>query len=124
MGDKVIIPQIPDMTISDYTVGATLTYEVPAMTTLELLIDKAKAFLGFAISDARPSRSTTRWTCSLTMSEQMRTRIDSTLHLQHLLPGARLNRGANAGVKTGAYTTWARTRRRWRSPAPTCCRRC
>lgn len=104
MGDKVIIPQIPDMTISDYTVGSTLTYEVPAMTTLELLIDKAKRF-GFAVSDVLSTQSKYDQMDMFTndASEQMRTRIDSTCIYNTFYQGSASNRGVNAGVKTGAY---------------------
>lgn len=104
MGDKVIIPQIPDLTISDYTVGGTLTYEVPAMTTLELIIDKAKRF-GFAVSDviAHQSKYDQMEMFTNDASEQMRTRIDSTCIYNTFYQGSASNRGATAGVKTGAY---------------------
>jgi hypothetical protein len=104
MGDKVIIPQIPDMTISDYVVGGTLTYEVPAMTTLELVIDKAKRF-GFAISDvlAHQAKLNEMDMFSNDASEQMRTRIDSTCIYNTFYQGSAANRGATAGVKTGGY---------------------
>lgn len=104
MGDKVIIPQIPDLTISDYVVGGTLTYEVPAMTTLELIIDKAKRF-GFAVSDviAHQSKYDQMEMFTNDASEQMRTRIDSTCIYNTFYQGAAANRGATAGVKTAAY---------------------
>lgn len=104
LGDKVIIPQIPDMTISDYVVGGTLTYEVPAMTTLELIIDKAKRF-GFAVSDvlAHQSKHNEMDMFTNDASEQMRTRIDSTCIYNTFYQGSSSNRGATAGVKTGAY---------------------
>lgn len=104
MGDKVIIPQIPDLTISDYVVGGTLTYEVPAMTTLELIIDKAKRF-GFAVSDviAHQSKYDQMEMFTNDASEQMRTRIDSTCIYNTFYQGSASNRGATAGVKTGAY---------------------
>ena len=104
MGDKVIIPQIPDLTISDYVVGNTLTYEVPAMTTLELLIDKAKRF-GFAVSDviAHQSKYDQMEMFTNDASEQMRMRIDSTCIYNTFYQGAAANRGATAGVKTSAY---------------------
>ena len=44
MGDKVIINSIPTITISDYTIGMPLNYEVPTPNTIELQIDKGKYF--------------------------------------------------------------------------------
>src|SRR3990172_1167541 len=44
MGDKVIIRQVPDITIRDYTKGQTLTIQRPEAANKELLIDKAKYF--------------------------------------------------------------------------------
>lgn len=104
LGDKVVIPQIPDMTISDYVAGGTLTYEVPAMTTLELQIDKAKRF-GFAVNDvlAHQSKYDQMEMFSNDASEQMRTRIDSTCIYNTFYQGSASNRGTAAGVKTGGY---------------------
>jgi len=44
LGDKVIINNIPSMTVRDYEIGQSLTYEVPNPSTVELIIDKAKYF--------------------------------------------------------------------------------
>jgi hypothetical protein len=50
LGDKVVINNIPSITINTYQIGATLTYEVPTPNTLELQIDKAFYF-GVNVSD-------------------------------------------------------------------------
>lgn len=50
LGDTVIINNIPDVTINDYTIGSTLTYQVPAPNKIQLDISKAKYF-GVNISD-------------------------------------------------------------------------
>lgn len=42
MGDKVVINKIPDITISNYRMGDTLSHERPAASTVELLIDQGK----------------------------------------------------------------------------------
>ena len=42
MGDSVIIRKAPVLSIGNYTVGGTLTYEVPTSTSVELNIDTAK----------------------------------------------------------------------------------
>ena len=50
LGDKVVINNIPSVTINDYSVGQTLNYEVPAPSKVELDISKAKYF-GVNVSD-------------------------------------------------------------------------
>lgn len=50
IGDKVVINNIPSVTINDYTVGQTLSYEVPAPSKVELQINYAKYF-GVNVSD-------------------------------------------------------------------------
>ena len=50
LGDTVIINNIPDVTINDYTIGSSLTYQVPAPNKIQLDISKAKYF-GVNISD-------------------------------------------------------------------------
>lgn len=49
-GDKVIIRRTPTISTGDYTIGATITYEVPVEDSTELLIDKAK-YQAFKIDD-------------------------------------------------------------------------
>jgi hypothetical protein len=44
MGDKVLIMNSPTVTIGDYSIGQTLTYERPDIQKVELVIDKAKSF--------------------------------------------------------------------------------
>lgn len=41
-GDKVKIRTIPDLTIRDYEIGDSLTYERPRQANVDLLIDKGK----------------------------------------------------------------------------------
>lgn len=43
-GDKVIIRRVPTLTINDYLIGGTLTYEVPEVANRELNIDQAKSW--------------------------------------------------------------------------------
>lgn len=50
LGDKVVINNIPSITINAYAVGTTLTYEVPTPDVIELPIDKAYYF-GVNVSD-------------------------------------------------------------------------
>jgi hypothetical protein len=83
MGDKVIINNIPTITISNYTIGSELTYPTPTPNTMELVIDKGKVFT-FTLSDvlnyqAQPNLMET---FSNDASEQMRVAIDADILLQ------------------------------------------
>jgi len=49
-GDKVMIRTTPTITINDYLVGQTLTYEVPEQANIELAIDEAKSW-SFRLDD-------------------------------------------------------------------------
>lgn len=99
LGDKVVINNVPSITISNYSVGATLSYQVPTPNTVELALDKAKYF-GFQVSDvlefqAKPDLMNT---FSDDASEQMRIAIDSTCIYNTFLQGTADNRGATAGL--------------------------
>lgn len=103
MGDKVIINNIPSLIISDYVVGGNLNYQTPTPNTIEMVVDRAKYF-GFNISDvleyqAKPNLMDM---FSNDAAQQMRTVIDSTCIYRTFNQGAAANRGATAGVKSGA----------------------
>jgi hypothetical protein len=99
LGDKVVINNIPNITISNYSAGSTLTYQVPTPNTVELALDKAKYF-GFQVNDvlefqAKPDLMNT---FSDDASEQMRIAIDSTCIYGSFMQGDADNRGTAAGV--------------------------
>lgn len=103
IGDKVIINNIPSLVINDYVVGGNLQYQTPTPDTIELVIDRAKYF-GFTVADvleyqAKPDLMDM---FSNDASEQMRTVIDSTCIYRTFNQGSAANRGATAGVKSGA----------------------
>lgn len=104
MGDKLIINQAPTITVSDYTVGSGLTYEVPTPSTIEMVIDKGKSF-AFQINDvleyqAKPALLDM---FSADAAEQMRTAIDSQVLYNTFSQGAAANKGATAGAKSASY---------------------
>jgi hypothetical protein len=103
IGDKVIINNIPSLVINDYVVGGNLQYQTPTPDTIELVIDRAKYF-GFTVSDVLEyqSKPDLMDMFSNDASEQMRTVIDSTCIYRTFNQGAAANRGATAGVKSGA----------------------
>lgn len=104
MGDKIIINNPPSITVSDYTVGGTLSYQVPTPSTIEMVIDKGKAF-AFQISDvleyqAKPNLLEM---FSADAAEQMRVAIDSNVLYNTFSQGSASNKGATAGAKSSSY---------------------
>lgn len=103
MGDKVIINNIPTLSISDYVVGGNLNYQTPTPNTIELTVDRAKYF-GFNVNDVLDyqSKPDLMDVFSNDAAEQMRIVIDSTCIYRTFNQGAAANRGATAGVKSGS----------------------
>jgi hypothetical protein len=104
IGDKVIINNIPTLTISDYVVGGNLTYQTPTPNVVEMALDRAKYF-GFNVNDvleyqAKPNLMDM---FSNDAAEQMRIVIDSTCIYRSFNEGSSANRGSTAGVKSLAY---------------------
>ena len=50
MGDKIVINTAPTISVSNYTVGGGVNYQVPTPDVQELIIDKGKYF-AFQIND-------------------------------------------------------------------------
>lgn len=104
MGDKVTIRTTPDITIFDYQKGAELSKQLPEPSTLDLTVDKAKAF-NFIVDDIDKFQADydfiNDW--STDASEQMRVTIDAD-GLQGVVGTSHAsNRGATAGVNTSSY---------------------
>lgn len=104
MGDKVIINNIPSITIRDYVVGQTLTYEVPAPNTVELTIDKAKYF-GVNVSDVLEYQSQPKLMDTFTSDAamQMAITIDRDVLNNTAELAAAANKGATAGAISASY---------------------
>jgi len=105
MGDKVVINNIPSITINTYTVGDSLTYEVPAPNIVELVIDQAKYF-GVKVSDVLEYQAQPDLMDMFTSdaAKQMAISIDRDTLLGVFDQGAAANKGATAGVISGAYS--------------------
>lgn len=104
MGDKVVINNIPSISINDYVAGGNLNYQTPTPNTIEMIVDRAKYF-AFNVNDvmefqAKPDLMDM---FSNDASEQMRVVIDSTCIYRNFLQGAAANRGATAGVRSGSF---------------------
>lgn len=104
MGDKVIINQIPDLSISAYRPGAGLSYQVPTPSTIELVIDQGRYF-AFHINDllAMQSQPKLMDMFSNDASMQMKIQVDSNVIYRTFTGAATANKGATAGAKSGAY---------------------
>lgn len=102
MGDKVTINNVPDLTISNYTVGGTLSYQVPTPSTITLNIDKGKSF-AFKVSDVLAYQSDIKLidTFSDDAASKMKVAIDSTVIFNTFSKAAAANKGATAGVNSG-----------------------
>lgn len=110
VGDKVIINDVPSLTISDYTPGTALQYEVPTPSTQELQINNAKSF-AFRVDDILRMQSKPNLidTFSGDAAQQMKIAIDSTVLFGTFDGGVAANKGATAGKVTGAYNLGNKT---------------
>lgn len=104
VGDKVYINTAPTISISNYSAGTTLSYQVPTPSMQELLIDKGKYF-AFQINDVLEYQSKPNLMdmFAADAAEQMRIAIDSQVIYNTFAGGAAANKGATAGAKSGLY---------------------
>jgi hypothetical protein len=104
LGDKVTINNIPSVTINSYTVGQSLSYQVPAPSKVDLSIDFAKYF-GVNVSDVLAFQSQPKLMDMFTddASNQMKIAIDSDVLLGTFNTGAAANKGATAGVQSSSF---------------------
>jgi len=101
-GDNVIIRTIPSITIGDYELGQSLTYEQPASNKVELAIDKAKYF-SFQVDKIDKYQSDLElmdiW--SKAASEQMKVAIDTDVLGAIYADADASNAGNTAGAISG-----------------------
>lgn len=104
VGDKVIIQNIPDIAISDYTVGSGLTYAAPTPSTVEMNVDQGKSF-AFQLNDVLAKQSSPELMSMFSddAAQQMRVSIDFACLRDNFNGGAAANKGATAGVKSSSY---------------------
>lgn len=97
-GDKVIINQVPDITITPYKMGDTLSNQRPAQTTLELDIDQGNywSFIMDDVADAQAMFNMTGpWADNA--SEKMKIAVDTEVLAFLRTRPAAANKGATAG---------------------------
>ncbi|TQV82857.1 hypothetical protein [Aliikangiella coralliicola] len=104
LGDTVIIRTVPNITISDYVIGAGLTYQKPTSPSVELSIDKAKSF-AFECNDIETHQSDLQlmndWSNDAT--EQMRIVIDTDILSNIYVDADVANSGQTAGKISGSF---------------------
>jgi N4-gp56 family major capsid protein len=102
MGDKVIIRTVPDITVSDYQVGQTLSNQTPEKANVELNIDQAKYF-SVIVDDVDKAQADIDLMdkFSTDASEQMKIQIDSNVLTYIGGNVAAANAGASAGAISG-----------------------
>lgn len=114
LGDKVVINNVPDITITDYVIGGMTdasAYVVPAPNTVELVIDRAKKFT-FQVNDVVVHQSKPAMMDVFTneASQKMKIAVDRTVifgdsaakpGITSDVPAA--NQGATAGAITSGY---------------------
>jgi hypothetical protein len=106
-GDTVIIRSIPTITIFDYKMGDTLTYERPTSTPLTMVIDKGKAW-AVELDDVAKVQTDlpllNKFTDDAAM--QMKISIETAFFADSTIYGGMhaSNTGATAGVKSSSYS--------------------
>ena len=104
MGDTVIINTIPSITINSYSVGQNLAYEVPAPSTITLVINKGKYF-GVNVNNVLELQAKPKLMDMFTndAAMQMKIQIDKDILYTNFNQGDAANQGATAGAISGAY---------------------
>jgi hypothetical protein len=104
LGDKIVINQIPTLTVNTYVIGAGLNYEAPAPSTITLQIDRAKYF-AFQVNDVIDHQSKPNLMDMFTndASMQLKIAIDSNVLYNTFSSAHASNKGATAGVNSGSY---------------------
>lgn len=104
MGDTVIINTIPSITINAYSIGQNLAYEVPAPSTIQLVINKGKYF-GVNVNNVLELQAKPKLMDMFTndASMQMKIKIDQDVLYSNFNQGSASNMGATAGAITGSF---------------------
>lgn len=104
MGDKVVIRTIPDISVTPYIAGQSLTYEVPASGIIELNIDKGFKY-AFQLNDVLEHQADINLMdmFSNDAGEQLRTVIDRECFLATFNQGDAANYGATAGKNSMSF---------------------
>lgn len=102
-GDTVHIRRTPDLSVGDYTIGSTITYQVPDEDSTELNIDQAK-YVAFRIDDVDAAQTDLSLVNMFAEDSAQKIKIAvETECLGYMATGAHAsNQGAIAGAITGS----------------------
>jgi hypothetical protein len=103
-GDKVIINNIPDISIRAYVIGTPLTYDVPVPNTIELQIDQGYYF-GVNVNDVLEYQAQPNLMDMFTSdaANQIKIQVDRECLLAVVTGCAAANVGATAGALSASY---------------------
>jgi hypothetical protein len=104
MGDTVIINTIPTVTINSYSIGQNLAYEIPAPSTISLVINRGKYF-GVNVNNVLELQAKPKLMDMFTndAAMQMKIKIDQDVLYQTFNQGSASNQGGTAGAISGGY---------------------
>lgn len=109
-GDTVHIRVLPDITINDYSINQELSYERPAVTKVDLLIDHGK-YYGVSINKVEEKQAdiayVNKW--AEDASDQMKISIETGIFADIYDDPAAANKGATAGVISGNINLGVKT---------------
>lgn len=99
MGAKVHIRTTPEITASDYTIGATLSYEVPTKDSRELVIDKG-VYTAFQVDDVERAQVDLDMVniFAKDAAERVKIKVDTEVLAYMALQADAANQGATAGA--------------------------
>lgn len=102
-GSKVHIRKTPDLTVNSYSVGTTLTYEVPKKDSTELNIDQG-VYVAFQVDDVDKVQADVELVNMFAKdaAEKMRIKVDQEVLAYFALQAAAANQGATAGAISGS----------------------
>lgn len=102
MGAQIKIRTVPDVTVSDYTVGGTLTYQYPSRNSVTLAIDQAKSF-SVALNTVDMRQSDLDLSDIFATDGAIRLKIAADADVLSTIPAQvdTHNTGATAGVDVG-----------------------
>ena len=103
MGDKVVIMNSPTITINDYEIGGSLSYERPDIQKVEMVIDKAKAF-SYKVNDVEKYQTKADYMAEFAdaAAMQLKVAIDASVLQNSNFYAAPVaaNKGVTAGAKS------------------------
>jgi hypothetical protein len=110
MGDTVIINTIPTITINNYSVGQNLAYEIPAPSTITLVINKGKYF-GVNVNNVLELQAKPKLMDMFTndAAMQMKIQIDKDVLGLNFDQTATRNKDNNAGVISNSFNLGTNT---------------